>query len=194
MNKLIPSIFIVLVMMTFTGCWSGANQTKNDSCASWCSGTSLLGSVSLSHKKMDNLRANGTVTIDSVVIVNNVNINGSVSGDSLSVGGTVGVNGTCIMSNMHITGATSINGLLKATDSNFSTIKMSTNKLVLIKSSADSIVIRKPDVTETEQQVIELDATVINSNILFEKEGGKVIARNGSKVNGSIIGGVLEYV
>jgi cytoskeletal protein CcmA (bactofilin family) len=192
MNQIVSLGSIAIALLTLAGCRSDEIHVSSDHSFPFRSSNSLSGSVSLANKQMDNLQACGTIRIDNVSVAGDVKINGTLSGDRLKVSGVLAINGTCIMSNMHINGTTNINGFLNANNSNFSKIEMSTKKLVLVNSAADSILIRKPGLTETQQQIIDLDNTTIKGDICFENGDGKIIVRNSSKIYGSITGGTLE--
>lgn len=153
---------------------------------------SFLGEASLSDKEFENLNVCGSAQLHHITVHQNAVINGGVSGDGIHIAGTLLINGSCIVHDAHITGMTDINGYLKATDSSFAVIQASTKRLILHNSTVDSILIRKPEPTDSEQQIVELDHSIVAGNITFEKEGGKVIARNSSHIGGTIIGGTIE--
>jgi len=219
MNKRIGLLFL-MGMGVLPGCWHNASNSTNDN-ASWSdvgavnagsnvdNSSNVFGSVVLSHKNVENLNVFGSATLDTVVVRRNASINGEVSGKNLTIEGSLSVNGSlsgkdiaikgdlsmhgaCEIISMQVGGVAKIKGYLEAAESTFAAIIISTQKMVLRNSKADSIVVRKPGIFENKQQVLILDNTIIAGDVVFEKNGGTVLLLHNAKVNGKVVGAVIE--
>jgi cytoskeletal protein CcmA (bactofilin family) len=128
--------------------------------------------------------------LHDVVIAQDIHIYGDLEAYVTSIDGNLFLNGAAILIDSTVKGKVDVNGSLKAVETTLTEVEASTDEITLTNSSIICIKLRKPVVADQVQKVI-LSGTVVSGDIVFEKEGGEVILRNKSSVQGNIIGGLI---
>jgi hypothetical protein len=195
MQKLLKVIFLMTSLVYLSGCnkittsSDDSNQTSNKQ--NVATENVFYGSVNVANKIFDHLNVNGSANLSNVTITQDTLINGSLEGTNITAQGDLQVNGVCTLNDSQVMGESTINGYFEAFGSTLANIHISTQEIQLHNSKVQAIVVRKPAKYDTEQQIVNLDNTTVKS-ITFEKEGGKVIIRNGAVVQDFITGGMRE--
>ncbi|ARN85220.1 hypothetical protein [Candidatus Nucleicultrix amoebiphila] len=167
------------------------------------------GPRSYSHRSFDDLKIYGPATLENIIVKSNISVYGPLSGHkiqtkSLNVQGplkivdlkadTVEVNGPVSLTKALVTSDIIINGPLNAKNSEFKgTIDIATNKMRLIDSIGETILIRKNSKLHQKTQVVFLEGkTVIHKNISFEQGKGVVVLGKHVVLKGKVIGGKIK--
>lgn len=105
---------------------------------------------------------------------------------------TLIVTGRLDANHIEVKDQSNITGVLTATNSKFKDITI-TSSLSTLKNSSANIILFEKNKVEKEAPVLKLlESSVVNGDIIFNSQNGKVILDKSSKVIGTIKGGVLE--
>lgn len=85
-----------------------------------------------------------------------------------------------------------IYGLLEARSCRFESLSVWSTRISLTNSKVLSDIIVKRIHASKGKQIVELDNTIVEGSILFEKNKGTVILRGTSCVKGEVIGGSIK--
>ncbi|MBY0282284.1 MAG: hypothetical protein K2W94_09075 [Alphaproteobacteria bacterium] len=152
-------------------------------------GTTVFGPASYNNVTLATLEVMGPATIVDVKVEGQTNIQGPFDArdsklNSLEVNGPVSLQGTTV------TGQTIVNGPLSLDKkSTLEDLTIAANEMKIKDSIVNNITVRKGD-DKSKKQVITLEGTSrVKGSIKFEQEGGQVVLRDASKVDGLITGG-----
>lgn len=143
-------------------------------------------------EKFDNVKANGRVTLDGTLVIGELKVNGSLSCQNAFVN-TLSVTGYAFLNNTKIGGNADISGIFSAEHCTFSgDLSVKEHKVVLKDCTTGSIHIKKV-MWPFDSQVVELvDGSICTGDIVFESGKGRVILRDGSVLEGHVVGGDSE--
>jgi len=195
---------ILLILLTLSACHVGRKTITDQTITKQIV---IVGSLSVTHSKLQALTVNGTVNLTDVTIAKKLTVNGSVSAEKstiqkLTANGTVHLGHSTITRLSKINGRlyahhaifkdlSTINGRLDANHATFDRIKINAKIINLTDSKTKKITVVKPN--KPVQQVITLHNTSVDGDIVFKGGNGKVILRGTSKVAGNIIGGMPAW-
>lgn len=135
---------------------------------------SVNGALSLHDRALRNLTVNGVATLNNVSL-HRLTVNGPIEASQVTV-----------------TGDTIVNGPLQATGSRFDAITASTTSLRLEHSFARSITIRPSAFRQ--QQIVTLDDTIVEGQVIFEQGDGRVQLKGNATVKGGVVGAIEVHI
>jgi len=158
----------------------------------------IYGVAKLTNVIAEQVEVQGTATLHAVE-ARNMNINGAVTAQNVKISENIMLNGSVLLDNTQVMGSTHINGALEAKKSVLHDIDIATEKIVLQDCQVGTITMKKNrpgynflGINTTKTQVVELDNTIVNGNIIFEEDGGVVILKNNAQIKGTVTRGVIQ--
>lgn len=150
------------------------------------------GLLTCGKEKFDNVKAHGRVTLDGTLVIGELKVHGSLSCQNAFVN-TLSVTGHAFLNNTKIGGNAEISGLFSAEHCTFSgDLNVKEHKVVLKDCTTGSIHIKKV-IWPFDSQVVELvEGSICTGDIVFESGKGRVILRDGSVIEGHVVGGDAE--
>jgi len=185
----IAAVSIVLLFL-LPGCefFKSTNNKKSLGVGVDQSGQAIFfGLTDLHNASYENLTVNGLAKLKKVSVSQNLTVNGNLSASDSTIG-AMHVNGLVDLNKTTVSGVSKINGLLRAQSSTLNQIVISTEKAFLSDSVTKTITVKKTK--EFVEQLIELNNTKVDGDILFESGKGKVVLKGSSGITGKIEGGV----
>jgi hypothetical protein len=155
---------------------------------------SVSGSAKGNSLKCNVLNVNGSFKGENIQAKNG-EVNGKMSCKELTIGEDLIVKGRLSGQKIKVSGKTSVDGNIVASESSFGDIELGTTgnkdtyEIVLLDSKAKNILFKQ---TKSESQRIYLEGkTIIEGDITFESNNGKVIFSMEAKVKGKIHGATI---
>jgi len=180
--------FSAILLLTLSGCVFNDTIHKGVGLGVGSGDELFFGTVKLHNVIYKNIVINGTARLDNVFVAEQLGVNGNLSANKTTIGAMT-VNGNADLQKVTVKGLSAFNGYLQAKDSSFGKIIFGTRNAILSDSTTKLITVRKEEnITE---QIIELDNTKVDGDIVFEGGNGKVLLKGDSEVVGKINGGIL---
>ena len=166
-----------------SGCSCSSHAKSDDGFATF------NGNAQLHHRTFANLIVNGAAMVEKIVVKDKFVVNGALNADKLE-GNNLRVNGAAVLKDSSLAGLTSISGVLQAEKTNFADILLSSEVGEFTTCTIKKITVRPVEHVKT--QKIVLSTSTVEGDIIFEKEGGQVILKDGAKLIGAVVGGTLQ--
>lgn len=195
------SIIISAMVLVFAGLVVVSRYSSKHSCSSCsdhcCSGVAHIdddtatfsGCAQLHDRTFGNLIVNGSATAEVIVVKDKFVVNGCLSATKLQ-GNHVRVNGAAVFKDCSLAGLTSISGILQADKTVFTDIILAGERGEFTACTIKKITIRSAE--NDKAQKIILKDSVVEGDIIFEKEGGEVMLKDGAHVLGDVVGGTIK--
>ena len=149
------------------------------------------GSAKFRYSKFESLEINGELDIKDTVVADSIKINGDMEGSNVTCKSLL-VSGSLEGNNILVNGKTTINGYLKAKNSNFDSINAAAEKIILINTKVQDIIV-SPIKDNKRQQIILNGTTLVNGNITFASGIGEVLLLSKeAKIVGKVSGGAVQ--
>ena len=183
--------FTTIILFTLSSCkFTDNNNDKNiGKTVTQSNHISFCGSAHLKEMSYASITINGTAKLDNVTVTEKLTINGSLLATKSTIH-TINANGKIDLQKTTINGPCKINGYLNAQNSTLDQIIVSSERITFYDSTTKTITIKKTK--EHGEQIVELNSTKVDGNIVFEGGNGKVLSTGNSEITGKIDGGTLE--
>lgn len=153
----------------------------------------INGVANVRNQSYDSLLVNGAANLEHVTIVQKLEVNGTCNVESCTITHAF-IKGALSVEDSTISGKTHVIGNANFEDSILKEVETTSRKVVFEDCKVESITMAQWDdwwFFKRTRKVI-LEDTVVSGDITFEDEGGVVILKGSSKIEGSIVGGSVQ--
>lgn len=169
---------------TWAGQWASVNDVAQEGCVT------LFGTKTVYGKRItQNLTMYGAGTLNDVKVGDVFTAYGRVDATKC-IFNQVDLYGCTKLEKCVLRGLANIYGLLDASECTLGSLSVCSSMITLTDSKVTSDITVKR--TNVAKQVVELNNTIIEGSLIFEKPKGVVILRGTSCIKGDLIGGTIK--
>lgn len=191
-------VFTLFPSITFADIYNGSVDLSNKT----LDNTVINGRATLKEVSASSLSVNGSLKFDHVKIDHSLTVSGSakghyLEGDNFSVNGSLKgdyikfnnatINGSVSGDHISISDKLKVFGRVKVSDSQFSSVEISSEKSIFKNSKIEQLSVLKDD--DVKQEIYLEEGTIVSGNIEFESGKGVVYLKDNSRVEGKVSGG-----